>query len=279
MGWWPCQDGIYSLSVKILITTLFLPLGLILFSILGLAVFAWRRRYQGGLRGGVGAGLLLGIFICGYLMATPMMGRAIGMLLFEQVKGRELSNPSDVNAIVVLTAGMLNAGPAVGWIPKPESWLRLAVAYDLQRMIDIRLPVIVSGGYTMGVKAPSEARVVADFFARHRTEITPTELEEISTDTYESALQLAPVLVKRETRNVLLVTSDVHMLRALATFRARGIDAIPAPAMTLPQNIGIKAYLPSVYGLGITTDALYEVYALLAYLLSGKINMSDLTYS
>lgn len=265
--------------MKILITTLFLPLGLILFSVLALAVFAWRRRYSGGLRGGVGAGILAVVFLAGYLMATPMVGKALGGLLVGQVKGRELVTPSEADAIIVLTAGMLNTGGASGWVPKPESWYRLAMAYDLQRMIDIRLPVIVSGGYTLGVRAPSEARVVADFFARHRTEITPTELEEISTDTYESALQLAPVLAKRGAKNVLLVTSDVHMLRALATFRARGVDAIPAPIMTLPQNLGVKMYLPSVYGLGLTTDVVYEMYALLAYLLSGRINLSDLTYN
>lgn len=263
--------------MKLLITTLFLPLGLILFSIFALAVVAWKKRYQGGIRGGVGAGLLAALFVFGYLVATPMVGKAIGLMLFEQVKGKELHRASDADAIVVLTAGMLNTG-ASGWIPKPESWYRLAVAYDLQAMIDIRLPVIVSGGYTLGVKAPSEARVVADFFAKHRTEITPTELEEVSTDTYESALQLAPVLAKRGAKNVILVTSDVHMLRALATFRARGVDAIPAPAMSLPQELGVKMYIPSAYGLELTSDALYEVYAIVAYLVSGRINLSDLTY-
>jgi uncharacterized SAM-binding protein YcdF (DUF218 family) len=139
--------------------------------------------------------------------------------------------------------------------------------------------VIVSGGFTRGVQAPSEARATADFFAATRAQITPTELEETSTDTYESAMQLAPILAKREATNVFLVTSDVHMLRALATYRARGVDAIPFPALTvLDGAMGVRGLLPSPEGLAATSDALYEMYGIIAYLISGRIGWGDVFY-
>lgn len=260
--------------MKILFTTLFLPTGLVLFGVAAALWCLWRKPKQRRLCVAILGATLAG----GYLLATPLVGRALGLALFNSVQGRELASLSEADAIVVLTGGIYDSGP-MGWLPRAESIQRLAVAYEAQRRINLRLPVIVSGGHTEGVQNPSEARVSADFFARNRSEITPTELEEASTDTYEAALQLAPVLSHRGAHNVLLVTSDTHMLRALAIFRNHGIDAVPLPAMSLPHNLGIRAFLPSIYGSMLSTSALYEMYGLAASLISGKIAPRDLSYS
>lgn len=263
--------------MKILIATLFLPLGIILF---GMAFLAWRcwniderevkRRISLG---------LIGLFLFGWVMAMPVTGIFLSGILIDAVKSRTMTEGESVDAIVVLTGGMIDAGPIAGWLPKPESIRRLSLAYDVQKMINLRIPVIVSGGFTEGVRAPSEARVVAEFFARHRTEVTPTELEEVSTDTGESALQLAPILAKRRANNVILVTSDIHMLRALAAFRARGVDAIPFAFLGVPKNYGLRGWLPSVEGLGWSTAAVYEMLGIVEYLFSGRIKWSDITYN
>lgn len=257
--------------MKLLITTLLLPLGLVL--VLGIA--GWYALVRHNTRRAV---WLVGLsMVVLYAFSTPLVGRSIGHGLLGLVEARDLAEGEQFDAIVVLTGGMVNAG-SVGWIPSEASHRRLAVAYEAQRIINLRLPVIVSGGYTAGVKAPSEAAVAAGFFARHRPEITPTELEETSTDTYESAMQLAPVLAKRAARNVMLVTDDVHMLRALATYRARGVDAIPFPVLSLPDELGVRDILPSAYGLRLSSDAVYEVYGLALYLLTGKIGWGDVFY-
>ena len=264
--------------MKSIVLTLFLPTGLVLISLVVLAVTIWRRRYVAfaGYANWLVSWLCF-IFLLAYITATPWCGLVLSNLLVSQVQGRVLDEPTDADVIVVLTGGMRNAGP-VGWLPRAEGIHRLAVGYELQRMINLRLPVIVSGGKTHGVQNPSEANVTASFFARQRTEVTPTELEEVSTDTYESAMQLAGVIRKRGMRNVLLVTDEVHMLRALATYRARGIDAIPAPAISLPVDLGVRQFLPSAYGLELTSDAMYEIFGIIGYLLSGKISLGDLSY-
>ncbi|RYG61138.1 MAG: YdcF family protein [Alphaproteobacteria bacterium] len=264
--------------MKTLFLSMLMPTGLVLVSIAFLAVIIWRKRYVAfaGYANWL-VGWLSAIFLLAYVTATPWFGLLLIGMLSSQVEGRVLDNPQDADAIVVLTAGMVNAGP-VGWVPKADGIHRLAVGYELQRMINLRLPVIVSGGHTKGGQNPSEANVTASFFARQRTEVTPTELEEVSTDTYESAMQLAPVLGKRGARNVLLVTDEAHMLRALATYRARGIDAIPAPALSLPIDLGVRMYLPSAYGIGLVSEALYEIFGLTGYLISGKISFDDLQY-
>lgn len=259
--------------MKLLFTTLMLPLGMTLVLLLtvlwaGRGPMFAKRRVMGLV---VAAVVVLGVF------STPLMGRTLGMALAGMVEAREV-DPAEAQAIVVLTGGMVNAGP-VGWLPSRESYQRLAVGYELQRLLGGRVPVVVSGGYTRGVQAPSEARAAADFFAATRAQITPTELEEASTDTYESAMQLAPVLAKREAHTVFLVTSDVHMLRALATYRARGVDAVPFPVLTvLDAAMGVRGLLPSPEGLAMTSDALYEIYGIFAYLISGRVGWGDVFY-
>lgn len=263
--------------MKTLFTTLLLPLGLVLV-LLGRALWVMWRGHWHVKTGGRGiVALVAGAFVLLYLASTPLVGRALTLLLMAPVAGPQMENPQEADAVIVLTAGMINAGP-VGWVPKPESIHRLAVGYEVQRMVNLRMPVIVSGGHTAGIGNPSEAVVAADFFTRNRSELTPTEVEEVSTNTYESALQLAPILKKRGASHVFLVTDEAHMLRALATYRAHGVNAVPFPAMALPHELGIKAFLPSVYGLGMTTDALYELVGITVYLAVGRISWGDVFY-
>ncbi len=264
--------------MKLLVSLLLLPLGVALLALLALIGLVWHRRYQGGLKGLQGVALLGGVFAGLLVCSMPITGQALQSMLAGMIHGRQLANPAEAQVIVVLTGGMVNTGP-IGWLPGPESIQRLMIGYELQHSIDLRIPVIVSGGYTRGVQAPSEARALAEFFARQRSEVTPTELEEVSTDTAESAVQLAPILNARGIRNVLLVTSDIHMPRALAAFRARGIDPIPAPAITVPTDTGLMPWLPSARGLALTSEAVTEFYGILGYLLLGKIRWADLQYA
>ena len=78
-------------------------------------------------------------------------------------------------------------------------------------------------------------------------------------------------MIIAETRHpIALVTSDVHMRRSLATFRAVGIDGIPAivphPAYGLPWG---KWLVPSYSGLSLTSDVVHELCGIPYYWLRG----------
>lgn len=259
--------------MKILVTTLLLPVGVVLVL---LAVGLWLACQQ-RLRRGVLIGVLGAALVSGYLLATPVVGRALTLGLMQLVHNDPNADPAMAHVIVVLTGGMYWAGETVGWMPRPESVHRLAVGYEIQRMLGLRVPVVVSGGHTFGVQNPSEARVAADFFARHRSELVPTELEEVSTDTYESALQLAPALARREAREVILVTGEAHLARSMAVYRARGVNVLGVPALGLWEPVGVRGWLPSIEGLYLSTGAVYEWLGLVEYLVTGKIKIPDLT--
>ena len=63
-------------------------------------------------------------------------------------------------------------------------------------------------------------------------------IETKSLNTYQNAINVKPILESHNINNVLLVTSAIHMPRALATFQSVGINAIPSPTdyKTLDRN-------------------------------------------
>lgn len=263
--------------MKTLVTLFLLPLGLTLALMAAALAALWRpRAYAHGGRALAGTLLALALAV-GYVSSTPVVGRALTLGLMRMAQNTPDADPNAAQAIIVLTSGMYWAGKDVGWMPSPGSMHRMAVAYEIQRMLGGRVSVIVSGGHTHGFNAPSEARVVADFFARNRSEVVPTELEEVSTNTYESAMQLAPILAKRAAQHVILVTGEAHLARAMAVYRARGVDVLGIPALGLWDEGGVEGWLPSAEGLMLTTDAVYEWLGLAEYLVGGKMKLQDLT--
>jgi uncharacterized SAM-binding protein YcdF (DUF218 family) len=84
-------------------------------------------------------------------------------------------------------------------------------------------------------------------------------LEPRPRDTRQEAELLAPLL---RGQRVALVTSASHMPRALALFRAQGLDPIPAPTGHLakePQGFDVLDLIPDADGLAKTRFAWHEV--------------------
>ena len=259
--------------MKTLLVPFFTIPGAVILLLLVVSLLLWRKRTRKAW-----AVLVLAIVV-GWVGSTQAFGRMISLGLVAPISGPAVKNPKQTDLIVVLTGGMTYGGEQIGWLPRNESFRRAVVAFEVQNFIGSRVPVLISGGHTAGLKYPSEAKVVESYFDRHNAQLTPTVLEESSTNTYESSLQVAALIQKRGARQVMLVTSEPHMLRGLASYRARGVDAIPFPVITLPRGkLGLYGYLPTWEGARLTSHALYEYYGLISYLLSGKISWSDLTY-
>lgn len=260
--------------MKLLFTTLLFPPGIYLV-LIGLALFFLMRKRPK--RAGT---LLLVALVVGWVFSTQSFGRFLSLALVSNINGPQLADPAQTDMIVALTGGIYNAGQQIGWLPETETYRRVAVAYAVQNGIGSRIPVLISGGHTAGLQNPAEATVVADYFKRNSAQLTPTLTETASTDTYESSLQVAAIAGKREAQVLVLVTSELHMPRALAVYRARGINAVPFPVIVLPRgSLGIKGYLPTWKGVRLTSHALYEYFGILSYWLSGKFTWQDFKYN
>lgn len=101
-----------------------------------------------------------------------------------------------------------------------------------------------------------------------------------SLNTYQNAVNVQKILSSRGIRQVLLVTSAMHMPRSLQIFQRQGINAIPAPTDFLVskgelQELGstpkaaILNLLPDTDNLHEFTSALKEYIGSLVYRLRG----------
>jgi uncharacterized SAM-binding protein YcdF (DUF218 family) len=100
-----------------------------------------------------------------------------------------------------------------------------------------------------------------------------------SGNTYENAVDVKAILQARHLSRVLLVTSAMHMPRALALFKHQGIDAIPAPcdyvALTRPParnwREAILYLIPDAGNLQMTSMALREYLGIAVYHAAGLL--------
>ena len=98
--------------------------------------------------------------------------------------------------------------------------------------------------------------------------------EAASRNTYENAVFTRQVLAEHGLQRVLLVTSALHMPRALATFRSAGIDAVPAATdftVTYKDQRTVIDFLPDAEALSRTTYAIKEYVGYVYYRWKGWI--------
>ena len=100
-----------------------------------------------------------------------------------------------------------------------------------------------------------------------------------SRNTYQNAVETKQIIDKLKIKRILLVTSALHMPRALAVFRSLGIDATPAVTdilVTYPAQRDTHPpaldWLPNVDALSMTTVAIREYLGMWAYRWLGWIN-------
>jgi len=122
--------------------------------------------------------------------------------------------------------------------------------------------LVLSGGSDPEYQAYSEARAMATFLADLGVPAQAMVLEEQSRNTRQNAANSAALLKSRGINRILLVTSALHMPRAVALFMAQGLQVIPAPtdfeAIQSPQP-GLLAWLPDAGALDGSGRAMKEL--------------------
>jgi uncharacterized SAM-binding protein YcdF (DUF218 family) len=181
--------------------------------------------------------------------------------------------PPGRTAVVVLGSGGLTAR---GWDDAAysmlDAWGALR-ALEAARVFALAEAdwVVPAGGFGGGTRGPQATGLIM----RDTLLALGVPTERIaeptrSRNTREEAVAAALLLPTLGVDRVVLVTSRVHMRRALGAFRAAGIDAIPAPARDRrTQPDGLWRVLPTDAGLYETAVAAHEAAGLLYYWLRG----------
>nr|WP_321161122.1 YdcF family protein [Herbaspirillum lusitanum] len=237
-------------------TVLLFPLNVVLLGALGLLL---RRRRPEALWLSWTAVALLLVFST----------RAGALLLVAPLEAQTTplaSIPPTAQAIVVLSGARLSNAPEYGHQDKPGflTLARLQYAARLHRASG--LPILVTGGKPDG-SVESEAAVMArslrdDFGVATRWQ------EQASDTTADNARLTAPILLGTGIQRVLLVTDAMHMPRAVRSFRAQGIEVIPAPTVFFSsERLTLNDWLPGGEGLRRSNYALHEWIGMLWYAL------------
>ena len=167
-------------------------------------------------------------------------------------------------AIVVLGAGRRLLAPEYGLSTlKPLTMERLRYGIWLSRQTN--LPLAYSGGVGHGARAGISEAEIATRIAEREFGRPLRWAEERSRDTNENGLLTVPPLQAAGIDHIVLVTSDVHMPRALRAFE-RGAARSGRPLKLTPAPIGAPApfnwspadFLPSAEGFADTRMLLHE---------------------
>lgn len=129
--------------------------------------------------------------------------------------------------------------------------------------------VIFTGGLKVFAAGASEAEITKATLAQLGLAENRFRIEGASTNTAENAAFTA-VMLQADNARIGLVTSAAHMPRAMAVYRAEGIEPVPLPTdyLTLPGNPPLRFLYRS--GFALTHTALREWVGLVAYRLLGR---------
>jgi uncharacterized SAM-binding protein YcdF (DUF218 family) len=189
-----------------------------------------------------------------FALSLPIVADALAMRVAAALPYPDMDGAPE-QAIVVLSGGIrVNARSASGAGVRGATLARLAAAAGLARRTG--LPLLLSGG--MVEKGPPEAQVMADVLAADFG-LKAAFVEDRSRNTHENAVESARILQQVGIRRVWLVTSDVHLPRAVAEFHRTGLRVRPLAAGgpgRLPD--GVWAWLPHPWALEESHAALYE---------------------
>jgi uncharacterized SAM-binding protein YcdF (DUF218 family) len=181
-------------------------------------------------------------------------------------QARWRDKPDEAPQAIVLLAGGSTTDGEASRAPNrlsAASLERVLQAHRLARLT--RLPVLISGGVTLGGGDPEAElmrRVLESDFG------TPVKwVEATSRDTGESARATAAMLQPAGIRRVLLVTHAYHMPRAARSYVGAGFRVVPAPHSFLggASRFSWLKLVPSEQALTTSRLALREIIGSLWY--------------
>lgn len=130
--------------------------------------------------------------------------------------------------------------------------------------------IIVSGAALDGGR--SEAAVMAAALERDGVPADAIVRENHSLTTHQNALYTAQILRARGIQRFLLVTSALHMPRAMASFQRQGLSPVAAPSppqIVVPDEPDFSFWLPDLPTLHASRSIVKEYLGMLVYWLRG----------
>jgi uncharacterized SAM-binding protein YcdF (DUF218 family) len=226
----------------------------------------WRLRRGRRFGGAMLALALVGVWLSTTEAAGELLSRAAGLpAVLEPARIDALRGRSN-GAVLVLGGGVKRHAAEFG-AGSPARITAERLAYGVWAARRSGWPLAFSGG--IGWTATELKQPEAEIVARVAAEDYGLPLrwaEASSRDTRENAAHALPLLARAGVKQVVLVTHDAHMRRALRAFEA---EAAPLGIQLLPAPVGLRDdalssfddWCPSVEGFARVRYVAYETLA------------------
>jgi uncharacterized SAM-binding protein YcdF (DUF218 family) len=175
--------------------------------------------------------------------------------------------------VIVVLGGNTQSNRA-NWF---EPYNKATASDRLDRAAEIyfasRAPQILLSGSALEGKT-SEARIMARVMRQKGIPDAVLLLENDGRNTHENAVHTLEMLKTHKLQSVLLVTSALHMPRAMASFAAEGVQAIAAglpSQIVVPEDETIDPWIPNLRTLEGSRAIIKEYLGMFAYWLRGWI--------
>jgi uncharacterized SAM-binding protein YcdF (DUF218 family) len=179
--------------------------------------------------------------------------------------------PDSVTGIIAL-GGALQPRLSADWDqPHLNHQAERLVAFSVLAHSHPALRLVYAGGPAPRGEVLSEAEVARDVFASLGLDTSRITFEDRSRNTYENAIHTAERLQPRDSETWLLVTTAMHMPRAVGAFRRAGFQVLAYPVDYRSRRHSRLSLLPhAVSSLERLDYAAHEWMGLLAYRLLGR---------
>jgi len=232
---------------------------------LALLVLAGLLRGRGRLPLALGAAALAVLYVFSLGTVAERLSR-----LAEAGATRTFRPEAAYDAAVVLTGFVdASASRASGETELTGAVDRLTRAFELFREGRVRVLVLSGGNVSPAPGEPVEAERLSGLLQRWGVPADRIVVEPRSRNTRENALETARVVAERNLPSLLLVTSALHMPRALGCFRAVGLAPDTLPVDRRASDGRGDGWVPRADALAESTDVLRELTGRLAYRVAG----------
>jgi uncharacterized SAM-binding protein YcdF (DUF218 family) len=212
--------------------------------------------------------VVLLLFFGHWLFSAPLGAQLLTAPLTRGLAPIQVPADAQGADVVVVLGGGANtytAGGAVIGQLTPGSAFRVLEGVRLFRLLGAKRVIVSAGLPRPDLVVQAESRIMRDALLRAGIPAERIDEESASRNTHEQAVLLAPALVGQGAQRFVLVTSPAHMRRALAVFRAPGLDPVPSPSAVRSEGSVQPAMLrPNDTSQALSNAAVYE-YAAWAY--------------
>ncbi len=245
-----------SLFLSKLLPLLVYPLGLAILLVIVGTLFRQRRaRWISSLL------LLLAAFGL-WIAATPFVASSLASRLENRFPARPIADVEAADVIILLGGVLSQSASLPVEINIGDPVDRVFVAARLFRAGKAPKIVVVGGNLPWESSTQAEAELLADLLVELGVPREAIVVETESRNTHENAVNAATIFAEAGWKRGLLVTSALHMPRALAAFRKAGLDVVPVPTdfRALPPFYESPLdLLPNADALALTTNVMKEM--------------------